>query len=101
MAEYLVTLNELDEMVRNLDAYSGDEPVGKSQATLLDGVSIQQDPLGVVLIIGAWNYPMSLTLGPAIGAIAAGNCVLLKPSEVSSTFATALKDALDTYMDKV
>ena len=39
------------------------------------------EPLGVVLIIGPWNYPFQLTLNPLIGAIAAGNCALIKPSE--------------------
>ncbi len=43
--------------------------------------SLQPEPRGVVLIIGAWNYPLQLLLVPLIGAIAAGNCVLLKPSE--------------------
>ena len=41
------------------------------------------DPYGVVLIIGAWNYPLHLTLGPLAGAIAAGNCAVIKPSEIS------------------
>ena len=39
------------------------------------------DPLGTVLIVGAWNYPVQLVLGPLVGAIAAGNCAVLKPSE--------------------
>jgi len=44
---------------------------------------IKPDPYGVVLIIGAWNYPLSVMLKPMIGAIAAGNAVILKPSEIS------------------
>ena len=44
---------------------------------------IYPEPLGVVLIIGAWNYPLSLVMGPLIGAIAAGNCAILKPSEIA------------------
>ncbi|NUM79883.1 aldehyde dehydrogenase [bacterium] len=44
---------------------------------------IHHEPLGQVLIIGAWNYPFQLTLAPLIGALAAGNCVVLKPSELS------------------
>ena len=42
---------------------------------------IYKEPLGVVLIIAPWNYPFQLLLAPLIGAIAAGNCVMLKPSE--------------------
>ncbi|NER38087.1 MAG: aldehyde dehydrogenase [Oscillatoria sp. SIO1A7] len=44
---------------------------------------IYPEPLGVVLIIGAWNYPLSLVMGPLIGAIAAGNCAIVKPSEMA------------------
>lgn len=44
---------------------------------------IAKDPLGVVLVIGAWNYPFNLAVGPIVPAIAAGNAVILKPSEVN------------------
>ena len=43
---------------------------------------IQPEPYGVVLVIGAWNYPLTTSIHPVISAIAAGNCVVLKPSEV-------------------
>ena len=46
---------------------------------------IPSDPLGVVLIIGPWNFPFQLLVAPLVGAIAAGNCALLKPSELSVT----------------
>jgi len=44
---------------------------------------IQAEPLGIVLVIGAWNYPLQLTLAGMSAAIAAGNCVVLKPSELA------------------
>lgn len=44
---------------------------------------VEYEPYGTVLIIGAWNFPFYLTLGPLVGAIAAGNTVVLKPSEIS------------------
>ena len=46
---------------------------------------IYHEPLGVVLIIGPWNYPLQLVLAPLVGAIAAGNCAIVKPSEVVPT----------------
>jgi len=56
----------------------------KTPLILLPGKSaIHYDPLGVVLIIGPWNYPFQLTLSPLIGAIAAGNCAVVKPSELT------------------
>ncbi|KKI99904.1 aldehyde dehydrogenase family protein [Prochlorothrix hollandica] len=59
---------------------------------------IQAEPLGVVLIIGPWNYPISLMLQPLVGAIAAGNCALLKPSEVTPNAAAVLAELVrDTF----
>ncbi|XP_009705495.1 PREDICTED: aldehyde dehydrogenase family 3 member B1-like, partial [Cariama cristata] len=53
------------------------------KATQLDSAFIRKEPYGVVLIIAPWNYPINLLLVPLIGAIAAGNCVVMKPSEIS------------------
>lgn len=70
-------------------------------ANILDGVEIHKDPYGVVLIIGAWNYPLQLTLVPMIGAIAAGNCVILKPSEIAQATANILAEMIPKYLDTV
>ncbi|XP_060703709.1 aldehyde dehydrogenase family 3 member A2-like isoform X2 [Hemiscyllium ocellatum] len=68
--------------------------------TLMDTVYIHREPLGVVLIIGAWNYPLALIVQPLIGAIAAGNAAVLKPSEVSENTARLLGELLPQYLDK-
>jgi aldehyde dehydrogenase (NAD+) len=60
---------------------------------------VEYEPFGTVLIIGAWNFPFSLTLGPAIGAIAAGNAVVLKPSEVAPMSSALLADLVARYLD--
>lgn len=52
-------------------------------------------------MIGAWNYPMQLTMMPVAGAIAAGNCVIVKPSEVASATAKALEELIPKYLDPV
>ncbi|MGX5915518.1 aldehyde dehydrogenase family protein [Aliidiomarina sp. Khilg15.8] len=57
------------------------------------------EPLGTVLIMGAWNYPLQLTLSPLIAALAAGNTVLLKPSEISENTASVLAELLPPYLD--
>ena len=57
------------------------------------------EPLGVVAIYGSWNVPVSTTLKPLIDSIAAGNCTLLKPSEVSENTMHALKKFVEKYMD--
>lgn len=60
---------------------------------------IEYEPYGTVLIIGAWNYPFYLTLGPAVGAIAAGNAVILKPSEIAAASAHLMADLVPKYLD--
>ncbi len=60
---------------------------------------IRPEPLGVVLIIGAWNFPVQLTLGPLVGAIAAGNTALIKPSEVSPRVSALLAKYIPQYLD--
>ena len=57
------------------------------------------EPLGTVLIIGAWNYPLQLVLAPLIAAIAAGNCAVLKPSELSAQTAELLAKFIPQYLD--
>jgi aldehyde dehydrogenase (NAD+) len=57
------------------------------------------EPFGVVLIIAPWNYPLSLALKPLIGAISAGNCVILKPSEVSPNCSRWLTTLIPKYLD--
>ncbi len=58
-----------------------------------------REPLGVVLIISPWNYPVQLLFSPLVGAIAAGNCALLKPSEVTPHTSAALASMLPKYLD--
>ena len=54
-----------------------------------------KEPLGVVLIIGPWNYPFQLLINPLVGAIAAGNCVVLKPSESAPATAAVIKKIVE------
>lgn len=68
---------------------------------ILDDVLIHKDPYGVVLVMGAWNYPLQLTLLPAIGAIAAGNSVVLKPSEIAPATAKIIAELLPKYLNPV
>ncbi|KAA8528093.1 hypothetical protein F0562_035038 [Nyssa sinensis] len=58
------------------------------------------EPLGLVLIFSSWNYPFGLSLEPLIGAIAAGNTVVLKPSELAPASSSVLADTIHTYLDK-
>jgi len=60
---------------------------------------VEYEPYGTVLIIGAWNYPFYLTLGPAVGAIAAGNAVVIKPSEIAPASARLMAELVPRYLD--
>ncbi|MCA9543883.1 MAG: aldehyde dehydrogenase family protein [Myxococcales bacterium] len=60
---------------------------------------IYKDPLGVVLIIAPWNYPFQLAVAPLIGALAAGNCAVVKPSEVAPATSAVLAEWLPQYVD--
>jgi acyl-CoA reductase-like NAD-dependent aldehyde dehydrogenase len=64
-------------------------------------VLIYNDPYGVVLVIGSWNYPLQLLLLPVSGAIAAGNCVIVKPSEGAAASAQLIAKLLPKYLDQV
>jgi aldehyde dehydrogenase (NAD+) len=61
---------------------------------------IEYEPYGTVLVIGAWNFPFALTLGPAVGAIAAGNAVVLKPSEMSPASSALMAELVPRYLDR-
>ncbi|XP_074596638.1 aldehyde dehydrogenase type III isoform X2 [Brevipalpus obovatus] len=92
--------NEIQVMLNNIDTWSKPQSASKSLMTLFDKVSVKYEPYGVVLIIGAWNYPIQLSLGPLVGAIAAGNCAILKPSELTPKIARVISELLPRYLDK-
>lgn len=60
---------------------------------------VQYDPLGVVLVIGPWNYPFYLSMAPLVAAIAAGNCAVLKPSELAPATSELLAELVPRYLD--
>ncbi|KAG1970031.1 aldehyde dehydrogenase family 3 member A2b [Pimephales promelas] len=98
--ETLILESEINLVVTKLKDWAAPRPVSKSMMTISDQVYIQPEPLGVVLVIGAWNYPWAVTIGPLIGAIAAGNAAVIKPSEVSSHTSKVMEDLLPLYLDK-
>ncbi|KAG8338277.1 aldehyde dehydrogenase 3, member A2 [Homalodisca vitripennis] len=91
--------NDLRNTLINLKDWMSPESPSKSFANLFDGLKILKEPYGVVLVLGAWNYPVQLTLLPVAGAIAAGNCVVIKPSEVAPASAKLMADLIPKYLD--
>ncbi|XP_043525083.1 aldehyde dehydrogenase, dimeric NADP-preferring isoform X4 [Frieseomelitta varia] len=98
--EIKFTEGEVIELLRHLKEWSADEKPSKAIVNILDKVEIKKEPYGVVLVIGPWNYPFQLCAVPLIGAIAAGNCVILKPSELSSATSAVLAKIIPKYLDQ-
>lgn len=78
-----LVLAEINVALKNLQRWMKPKRVSTNLVNLPSTSKIYRDPLGVVLIIAPWNYPLQLLLLPLVGAIAGGNCVVLKPSEFS------------------
>jgi len=84
-------LSEIGVAIKKLSSWMKPEKVGTNLLNIPSSSFIMPEPLGVVLIISPWNYPFQLLLTPLIGAIAAGNCVVLKPSELAPATAAIIK----------
>nr|XP_058925356.1 aldehyde dehydrogenase family 3 member B1 isoform X1 [Kogia breviceps] len=100
VSEISISQNEVNLALRNLRAWMKDEKVPRNLATQLDSAFIRKEPFGLVLIIAPWNYPLNLSLEPLVGALAAGNCVVLKPSEISKSTEKVLAEVLPRYLDQ-
>lgn len=90
---------EIDYMLVHLDGLMRPETVSTPLFNQIGTSSIHHDPYGLVLIIGAWNYPVNLLLTPLVGAISGGNAVLIKPSEMAGNTADLMTKLLRQYMD--
>ncbi|XP_069475517.1 aldehyde dehydrogenase family 3 member B1-like [Ambystoma mexicanum] len=99
LSEITTVKNEARYAINNLKKWMQPAYIEKSMTSLLDVGFVQSEPVGVVLIIGSWNFPIQQVLVPMVGAIAAGNCVILKPSEVSSSAAELLNTLLSKCLD--
>jgi aldehyde dehydrogenase (NAD+) len=93
-------LSELDHAISWLSAWMEPESKSTNLLNLPSKSKVMKEPLGVVLIIGPWNYPFQLLLTPLIGAIAAGNCVVLKPSEFAPATDAVMQKIIESIFPK-
>ncbi|OCT47710.1 Beta-apo-4'-carotenal oxygenase [Cladophialophora carrionii] len=99
-AEINWTQNDIVFQTQNLEKWMKDEkPADIAFTNRLLSPRIRKDPLGVVLVIGAFNFPFNLSFGPMIGAIAAGNTVVLKPSEQCPNCAAVMQKIMESALD--
>ncbi|MFD7031540.1 aldehyde dehydrogenase family protein [Streptomyces sp. NPDC059917] len=94
------TVREIDHTLDHLADWLRPRPAPVPERLSPATAHTVQDPLGVVLVIAPWNYPLQLLLAPVVGALAAGNCVVAKPSELSPATSRAVADLLPRYLDR-
>ncbi|WP_327296355.1 MULTISPECIES: aldehyde dehydrogenase family protein [unclassified Streptomyces] len=94
------TVREIDHTLERLEGWLRPEPVDVPAHLGTANAWTVLDPLGVVLVIAPWNYPLQLLLAPVAGALAAGNCVVAKPSEVAPATSRAVAGLLPRYLDR-
>jgi len=95
-----MVIAEINEAVSHLKHWMEPERVKTNLLNLPSSSHIIKEPLGVVLIIGPWNYPFQLLINPLIGAIAAGNCAVLKPSEFSPATTVTMRKIIESVFPK-
>jgi len=90
-----MVISELNAAIKHLHHWMAPESKGTNLLNLPSSSKVLKEPLGIVLIIGPWNYPFQLLINPLIGAIAAGNCVVLKPSEFAPATEAVIKKIIE------
>lgn len=85
--------------LKNLDDWAANETVAHPAQDIFGKSMVRKDPKGVVLLIAPWNYPIQLVLRPLTYVIAAGNCCIIKPSELSPNCAKLTEELIHKYMD--
>ncbi len=96
----LVVTKEIDYALKHLKSWTKPKKVPMPLEQFPSYGSLCAEPLGVVLIIGAWNYPLQLIISPLVGAIASGNCTVLKPSENAPHTSRVLAKIIQQYFDE-
>lgn len=99
MADIGPVRHEVRHTLKMLQQWIKPTSVRMSASTMPGKAWAAPEPKGVVLIMGAWNFPLLLTLQPLVSALAAGNAAVVKPSEISGATATILADRLSDYLD--
>ena len=99
LTEISLIYNELNDSIKNLKKWSMKKEVSTNLANFPSKSYIISEPLGTVLIISSWNYPYQIALIPAISAIAAGNTVVIKPSEIASNSSKILAQIINSNFD--
>ncbi|MER7071081.1 aldehyde dehydrogenase family protein [Terrabacter sp. NPDC000476] len=93
-------VREIDHTLRHLRSWLAPSRVRVPLFLAPSRAEVVLEPLGVVLVVAPWNYPVQLTLAPLVGALAAGNAVVVKPSELAPATSTVLARLLREHLDR-
>lgn len=99
IAELGFVVGEIDHTIKHVRRWLRPRRVSVPGALLPARASTMLEPVGVVLVIAPWNYPVQLLLAPLVGALAAGNAVVLKPSELAPATSAAMARLIPQYLD--
>jgi len=99
VTEINVLYAEIDHTLHHFEDWLAPEEVPTPMIAQPASSTIHREPLGTVLVIGPWNYPVQLALLPLAPALAAGNCVLVKPSEVAAASSKLVAELIPKYLD--
>ncbi len=99
MTEISFIYKDIDYFLKNMNRLVRPESVSTNLVNQIATSKIHYEPLGNVLVIGAWNYPYQLSLTPAIAAIAAGNTCIIKPSEIPENTMKAMSKLINENFD--
>ena len=97
--EIAFCLEEINNALKNINNWTKPKKIKAPITQFLSTAKIYSEPLGVVLIIGPWNYPFQLVIAPLVAAIASGNCAILKPSEISANTSHLLSEIILKYFN--
>jgi aldehyde dehydrogenase (NAD+) len=92
-------IQEISYAIKHIKTWAKPQKAPVSLQFFPASARIYPEPLGVVLIISPWNYPFQLIISPLVGAIAAGNCAILKPSELTPNTSRLLNEMIKQYFD--
>ncbi len=99
LTEFAILIKDIEEAISALPKWMKAQKVKTNLVNLPGKSYVVPEPFGLCLVIGAWNYPIQLSFAPAIAALAAGNTVVLKPSELAANSAECMAELVAQYFD--
>ena len=94
-----ILYTEIDYLIKHTKSWASPQKVSGSLINFPSTSHIYNEPYGVSLVIGAWNYPLQLSLNPVLGSMAAGNCTIIKPSELAPNTSAFLSKMVNSRFD--